>query len=148
VLGIVFLVAPTGYIANYLYYNHPIGPEVATKHQSVERAGSVNNLLIQGTRNVFRYSFDLINLDGLRNWSAVEEKQILLKTKLIKLDQYFNLGLESTTDFTIIPFSFNRRFEFFNGSPIYGAIFIFLILVIDYMNYPHQQHLRRRMFEY
>jgi hypothetical protein len=128
VLGIVFLVAPTGYIANYLYYNHPIGPEVATKHQSVERAGSVNNLLIQGTRNVFRYSFDLINLDGLRNWSAVEEKQILLKTKLIKLDQYFNLGLESTTDFTIIPFSFNRRFEFFNGSPIYGAIFIFLIL--------------------
>ncbi len=56
-LGIMFFVAPTGYIANYLYYNHPIGPEEATKHQSVERAGSVNNLLIQGTRNVVRYLY-------------------------------------------------------------------------------------------
>ena len=127
-IGIIFFVAPTGYIANYLYYNHPIGPEVATRHQSVERAGSLHNLMVQGSRNVVRYTFDLLNFDGLRNWTIVEEKQMLLKSKLIKLDQYLNLGLESTTDFTIIPFSFNRRFEFFNGSPIYGSIFILLIL--------------------
>lgn len=127
-IGIIFFVAPTGYIANYLYYNHPIGPEVATRHQSVERAGSLPNLMVQGSRNVVRYTFDLLNFDGLRNWTIVEEKQILLKSKLVKLDKYFNLGLESTTDFTIIPFSFNRRFEFFNGSPIYGSIFILLIL--------------------
>lgn len=127
-IGIIFFVAPTGYITNYLYYNHPIGPEVATRHQSVERAGSLPNLMVQGSRNVVRYTFDLLNFDGLRNWTIVEEKQILLKSKLVKLDKYFNLGLESTTDFTIIPFSFNRRFEFFNGSPIYGSIFILLIL--------------------
>ena len=127
-LAIIFFVAPTGYIANYLHYNHPIGPEVATRHQSVERAGSLPNLMVQGSRNVVRYTFDLLNFDGLRNWTIVEEKQILLKSKLVKLDKYFNLGLESTTDFTIIPFSFNRRFEFFNGSPIYGSIFILLIL--------------------
>ena len=127
-IGIIFFVAPTGYITNYLYYNHPIGPEVATRHQSVERAGSLPNLMVQGSRNVVRYTFDLLNFDGLRNWTIVEEKQILLKSKLAKLDKYFNLGLESTTDFTIIPFSFNRRFEFFNGSPIYGSIFILLIL--------------------
>jgi 4-amino-4-deoxy-L-arabinose transferase-like glycosyltransferase len=127
-LGIIFFVAPTGYIANYLYYNHPIGPEVATRHQSVERAGSLRNLMVQGSRNVVRYSFDLLNFDGLRNWTIVEEKQMLLKSKLIKIDKHFNLGLEATTDFTIIPFSFNRRFEFYNGSPIYGSIFILLIL--------------------
>lgn len=128
ILGIIFFVAPTGYIANYKYYNHPIGPEVATKHQSVERAGSINNLIIQGSRNVARYSFDILNLDGLRNWPFIEEKQVLLKAKLAKLDKYFNLGLEETTDYTIIPFRFNRRFEFFNGSPIYGSFFILLIL--------------------
>jgi len=127
-LGIIFFVAPTGYFANYLYYNHPIGPEVATKHQSVERAGSFDNLMVQGSRNVVRYSFDLLNFDGLRNWTFVEEKQKSIKSILVKIDEYFNLGLEKTTDFTIIPFSFNRRFEFFNGSPIYGSIFIFLIL--------------------
>jgi len=127
-LGIIVFVTPTGYVANYYYYNHPIGPEVATRHQSVERAGSLTNLLVQGSRNVVRYSFDLLNFDGLRNWKIVEEKQMLLKSKLIKLDQYFNLGLEATNDFTIIPFRFNRRFEFYNGSPIYGSIFIFLLL--------------------
>jgi len=128
VLGLIFFVAPTGYIANYKYYNHPIGPEVATKHQSVERAGSINNLIIQGSRNVARYSLDILNLDGLRNWPFIEEKQVLLKAKLAKLDKYFNLGLEKTTDYTIIPFRFNRRFEFFNGSPIFGSFFILLIL--------------------
>jgi len=127
-LGIFFFVLPTGYLANYKYYNHPIGPEIATKHQSVERAGSVSNLFIQGSRNVIRYSFDLLNLDGLRNLTIVENIQILLKSPLIKLDQYLNLGLEKTTDFTIIPFRFNRRFEFYNGSPIYGSLFILLIL--------------------
>jgi len=127
-LGLIFIVAPTGYIANLKYYNHPIGPEVATKHQSVERAGSLNNLIIQGSRNVLRYSFDILNLDGLRNWPYIEEKQILLKSNLAKLDQFFNIGLEKTTDFTIIPFRFNRRFENFNGSPIYGSLFILLIL--------------------
>jgi len=127
-LGLIFIVAPTGYIANFKYYNHPIGPEVATKHQSVERAGSLNNLIIQGSRNVLRYSFDILNLDGLRNWPYIEEKQILLKSNLAKLDEFFNLGLEKTTDFTIIPFRFNRRFENFNGSPIYGSLFILLIL--------------------
>jgi hypothetical protein len=128
ILGILFFAAPTGYIANYMYYKHPIGPVEATKHQSVERAGSVENLLIQGSRNVIRYSFDIMNFDGLRNWSFVEEKQISFKSKLAKIDNYLNLGLEKTTDFTIIPFSFNRRFEFFNGSPIYGSIFILLLL--------------------
>ncbi len=138
-LGIIFFVAPTGYIANYLYYNHPIGPEVATKHQSVERAGSLNNLMVQGSRNVVRYSFDLLNFDGLRNWNFVEEKQKLFKAKLAKLDKYLNLGLETTTDFTIIPFSFNRRFEFYNGSPIYGSIFILLILpaILFYFKRPN-----------
>lgn len=128
ILGVIFFVAPTGYIANYEYYNHPIGPEVATKHQSIERAGSFSNLIIQGSRNVMRYSFDILNLDGLRNWSFVEDKHILLKSKLASLDKYFHLGLEAMTDFTIIPFRFNRRFEFYNGSPIYGSFFILLIL--------------------
>lgn len=95
--------------------------------------------MVQGSRNVVRYSFDLLNFDGLRNWNFVEEKQKLFKAKLAKLDKYLNLGLETTTDFTIIPFSFNRRFEFYNGSPIYGSIFILLILpaILFYFKRPN-----------
>lgn len=127
-LGLVLIVGPSGYLANYIYYNHPIGPEAAIKHQSIERASNFNNLIVQGSRNFVRYSFDILNFDGLRNWEIIENKQISLNSKFKKIDSYLNLGLESTSDFTIIPFSFNRRFEFYNGSPIYGSIFILLII--------------------
>jgi hypothetical protein len=85
-------------------------------------------LLKQGTRNLLRYEFDLLNPDGLRNLPTVEE--INKKWKFIPrlLDANFKLGLESKTEFTIIPFTFDRRFEFFNGTPIYGLIYVFVLL--------------------
>ena len=74
-LAIIFLTLSTGYLSNIYYYGHPIGPKTATAHQSIERAGSVSNLLVQGSRNVLRYSFDLLNFDGLRNIPWVENQQ-------------------------------------------------------------------------
>lgn len=128
VLGIVLFVAATGYISNFIHYGHPIGPPTATQHQSVERAGSLGNLFIQGSRNVVRYGFDLFNLDGLRNIMVVEKLNHMMKTPFRVIDQGLHLGLERVTEFTIIPFTFDKRFEFYNGSPIYGSIFIFIIL--------------------
>lgn len=127
-LGAVLYVAATGYIANYIHYGHPIGPPTATQHQSVERAGSLGNLLIQGSRNVVRYGFDLFNFDGLRNIMVVEKLNHAMKAPFRVIDQGLQLGLEKVTEFTIIPFTFDKRFEYFNGSPIYGSIFIFLVL--------------------
>lgn len=128
VLGIVLFVAATGYISNFIHYGHPIGPPTATQHQSVERAGSLGNLFIQGSRNVVRYGFDLFNLDGLRNIMVVEKLNHMMKSPFRAIDQGLQLGLERVTEFTIIPFTFDKRFEFYNGSPIYGSIFIFIIL--------------------
>ncbi|MCZ2472103.1 glycosyltransferase family 39 protein [Aquirufa ecclesiirivi] len=127
-LGIVLFVAATGYISNFIHYGHPIGPPTATQHQSVERAGSLGNLFVQGSRNVVRYGFDLFNLDGLRNIMVVEKLNHMMKTPFRVIDQGLHLGLERVTEFTIIPFTFDKRFEFYNGSPIYGSIFIFIIL--------------------
>lgn len=115
---------PTGYLANYVNYGHPIGPKTATQHQSIERAGNLYNLMKHGTRNLIRYQFDLLNLDGLRNIDFIEKGQKKIKVYFQLVDHKFNLGLENETSFTIIPFSFNRRLEFYNGTPIYGIIFI------------------------
>ena len=137
-LAIIFLTLSTGYLSNIYYYGHPIGPKTATAHQSIERAGSVSNLLVQGSRNVLRYSFDLLNFDGLRNIPWVENQQIKSKTIIKQIDHSLHLGLESVKEFTIIPFSYNRRFENFNGTPIYGAIFILFLLpsLILYLKNP------------
>jgi len=127
-IAIIFLTLSTGYLSNIYYYGHPIGPKTATTHQSIERAGSLSNLLIQGSRNVLRYGFDVLNFDGLRNLTWVEDQQKMGKAILQELDKSLHLGLESVTEFTIVPFSFNRRFENYNGTPIYGAIFILFII--------------------
>lgn len=128
ILGLVLYVSATGYIANFIHYGHPIGPPTATQHQSVERAGSLGNLLVQGSRNVVRYGFDLFNLDGLRNIMLVEKVNHAMKATFRAMDQGLHLGLEKVTEFTIVPFTFDKRFEFYNGSPIYGSIFIFIII--------------------
>jgi hypothetical protein len=125
---ILIITLPTGYISNLNHYGHPIGPTTATQHQSIERAGNFKNLLAHGSRNFIRYNLDLINLDGLRNIGVVENFQKSIKPALRRIDEKFNIGLEQETSFTIIPFSFNRRFEFYNGTPIYGVIFIILII--------------------
>jgi 4-amino-4-deoxy-L-arabinose transferase-like glycosyltransferase len=140
VVAIVFLTLSTGYLSNIFYYGHPIGPKTATTHQSVERAGSLPNLLVQGSRNVLRYSFDILNFDGLRNINWVEDQQKKVKVILQEIDSSFHVGLESVTEFTIVPFSFNRRFENYNGTPIYGAIFILFIIpsIILYFRRPNK----------
>lgn len=125
---ILIITLPTGYISNLNHYGHPIGPTTATQHQSIERAGNFKNLLTHGSRNFIRYNLDLINLDGLRNIGVVENFQKSIKPALKRIDEKLKIGLEQETSFTIIPFSFNRRFEFYNGTPIYGVIFIILII--------------------
>ncbi len=125
---IILISLPTGYIANIKHYQHPIGPETALKHQSIERAGDFVSLLENGSRNVVRYSFDLLHFDGLSNISFVEKFQNLLAEKYKYLDQKLNLRLIEETNFTIIPFTFSRRFEFVNGTPILGSIFLFVLI--------------------
>jgi hypothetical protein len=115
-------------LKNLEVYHHPIGPPTALKHQSVERAGTPKNLLIQGSRNVIRYGMDMINLDGFRNWGAGERVNDLMKKPIIKLEKKTNLKLEETTDFTIIPFTYHKRFEFFNANPSFGVFGFSLIL--------------------
>ena len=127
-LFVGLLTLPTGYISNYIHYGHPIGPKTATQHQSVERAGTLTNLVQHGSRNFIRYQFDLINLDGLRNINQIETFQKSIKPFFRKIDQSLHLGLEKETTFTIIPFSFDRRFEFYNGTPIYGIFYLIFVL--------------------
>jgi hypothetical protein len=127
-IGVCLFTLPTGYLKNLKVYGHPIGPPTALKHQSIERAGSKENLFKQGSRNAIRYTLDLVNLDGLRNWNSGEVLNERMKSPIIKLEKSTNLKLEETTDFTIVPFTYHKRFEFYNGNPYWGIFGFALIL--------------------
>ena len=129
---------PTGYLKNIEVFDHPIGPPTALKHQSIERAtsnGGWRNLLEQGTRNVLRYGYDFTNLDGLRNLETGETINQTMRKPLVWLEDKLKLRLDESTEFTIQPFQFQRRFVFFNANPYWGVfgfalVFPLLFLVL------------------
>ncbi len=130
---------PTGYLKNIAVFGHPIGPPTSLKHQSIERAtsnGGIQNLFEQGSRNVVRYTYDFINLDGLRNVEIGQKANRVMRKPLVWLEDKLKMRLDETTEFSIVPFSFERRFEFFNGNPYWGIFgfalvfpLVFLVLV-------------------
>lgn len=129
---------PTGYLKNIEVFGHPIGPPTSLKHQSIERAtsnGGYRNLFEQGSRNVVRYAYDFINLDGLRNVKVGQDINRGMRKPLVWLEDKLKMRLDETTEFTIQPFSFERRFEFVNGNPYWGIfgfalVFPLLFLVL------------------
>lgn len=133
-IGVGLFMLPSGYIANIRQFGHPIGPPTALKHQSIERAGDlrtqagVTNLLKQGTRNTLRYGFDFLNLDGLRNTQWGADLNQAVKSPFVWAESKLKLRLREETNFTILPFVFERRFEFYNANPYYGIFGFGLML--------------------
>jgi hypothetical protein len=134
-VGVCLWTLPTGYLKNIEVFGHPIGPPTALKHQSVERAGSLRNLLEQGSRNLIRYGYDHINLDGIRNLELGAQINHQMRKPIVVLEDKLNMRLDEETDFSIQPFAFDRKFVFYNANPYwgivgFGLIFPLLLLVL------------------
>ncbi|WP_420148301.1 ArnT family glycosyltransferase [Spirosoma sp.] len=134
-VGVCLWTLPTGYLKNIEVFGHPIGPPTALKHQSVERAGPLKNLLEQGSRNVVRYGYDHVNLDGIRNLAIGARINHIMREPLVALEDVLHMRLDEETDFSIQPFTFDRRFVFYNANPYwgifgFGLIFPMLFLVL------------------
>lgn len=127
-IAVLIYTLPTGYIKNIQVFGHPIGPETSRKHQSVERAGSVANLFEQGSRNVIRYGYDFFNLDGMRNAQWGYDLNTTIRKPIVYLENKLSMRLDEETDFSIVPFTFQRRFDFYNANPYWGIYGFALIL--------------------
>lgn len=137
-VGVCLWTLPTGYLKNIDVFGHPIGPPTALKHQSVERAGPLKNLLEQGSRNVVRYGYDHVNLDGIRNLTVGADVNHIIRKPLVVLEDKLHMRLDEETDFSIQPFAFDRRFVFYNANPywgIFGFGLIFPLLFLALIGY-------------
>jgi hypothetical protein len=127
-LAMCIYTLPTGYIRNIQVFGHPIGPPTALKHQSIERFGTVKNGIKQGSRNVVRYSYDFFNLDGIRNAQWGYDLNTVIRKPIVVLEDKLNMRLDEETEYAIVPFSFQRRFDFYNANPYWGVFGFALIL--------------------
>lgn len=128
VVSVCLWTLPTGYLKNIEVFGHPIGPPTALKHQSVERAGSLRNLLEQGSRNLVRYGYDHVNLDGIRNLRSGAGINHAMRQPLVMLEDKLHMRLDEETDFSIHPFAFDRKFVFYNANPYWGVFGFGLII--------------------
>lgn len=128
VLSVLIYTLPTGYLKNIQVFGHPIGPPTALKHQSVERAGSLRNLAEQGSRNMIRYSYDFFNLDGIRNAQWGYDLNKVIRKPIVFLEDKLHMRLDEETDFSIVPFTFQGRFESYNANPYWGIFGFALVL--------------------
>lgn len=128
VLSVLIYTLPTGYLKNIQVFGHPIGPPTALKHQSVERAGSLRNLAEQGSRNLVRYSYDFFNLDGIRNAQWGYNLNKVIRKPIVFLEDKLHMRLDEETDFSIVPFTFQGRFESYNANPYWGVFGFALVL--------------------
>lgn len=127
-IAVLIYTLPTGYIKNVMVFGHPIGPPTALRHQSIERAGPLSNLFEQGSRNVVRYAYDFFNLDGIRNAQWGYNLNTVVRKPIVLLEDKLHMRLDEETDFSIVPFSFQRRFDFYNANPYWG-IFGFALII-------------------
>ena len=144
VLSVMVYTLPTGYLKNIEVFGHPIGPPTALRHQSIERAGSLQNLAEQGSRNMVRYGYDFFNLDGIRNAQWGYNLNTFIRKPLVKLEDKLNMRLDEETDFSIVPFTFQGRFESYNANPYWGVFGFALVLPLVllsflriFRSYPH-----------
>jgi hypothetical protein len=130
VFSVMIFVLPTGYVRNIQVFGHPIGPPVALKHQSVERFGGAANLFEEGSRNVVRYVYDFCNLDGLRNAQWGYNINTSIRKPLVWLEDKLRMRLDESKEYSIVPFVFQRRFDFYNANPYWGIFGFALVLPI------------------
>ncbi|MCE7064434.1 glycosyltransferase family 39 protein [Dyadobacter sp. CY326] len=132
-IAVLIYTLPTGYVKNIMVFGHPIGPPTALKHQSVERFGSLSNLFEQGSRNVVRYTYEFCNLDGIRNAQWGYDLNTVIRKPLVVLEDKLHMRLDEETEFAIVPFAFQRRFDNFNANPFWGVIGFALILPLIFL---------------
>ncbi len=100
VLGVMVLALPAGYWENTVRYGHPLGPESVRKYQGFE-GEPVSYILQSGSKNLLRYGFNFLSLDGLpAGVPIVQDLQAGLREGPIRLVEALGIDLANDEDTT------------------------------------------------
>ena len=93
--GICLFVLPSGYLENYLYFEHPLGPKIVRdEHNNVP--ANDDFALNSGSANLLRLGFDFLSVDGLPPVYPINRAQGFLRTGPARIMRLIGLDLEKT----------------------------------------------------
>lgn len=85
---------PSGYLENYRLYGHPIAPQYVRNGHSFE-GQPLSTILTTGTKNVIRFGFEFLSLDGLPSTAIVQSAQNMIRFIPIEIFRLLAIELET-----------------------------------------------------
>jgi 4-amino-4-deoxy-L-arabinose transferase-like glycosyltransferase len=94
IVAILLFALPAGYAQNYQAFGHPLGPEAVRSSHTFE-GRSADYVFRSGTRNLLRFGFDFLSLDGLPPIAPVAKIQSAIRGLPEKALRMFSIDLEN-----------------------------------------------------
>ena len=121
-LAVCIFALPSGYIENYVNFGHPIGP-VQVRALHAFEGEPVSYIARNGTKNLIRYGFDFLSLDGMPPSFPVQAAQNFVRFFPEKI--VLNLGIDlEISEATRDPF-FLQKMPIAHEDASYWGIFGF-----------------------
>jgi hypothetical protein len=105
-LAICVFALPAGYMENYGSYGNPIGPQDVRELHSFE-GQSIEYIARNGTKNLMRFGFEFLSLDGLPSISIVNKAQTLIRALPEKIVSRLDIDL-GISEATRVPFNIHK----------------------------------------
>jgi len=106
-LGLCIFALPACYLDNYKIFGNPAGPSFVRDFNTFQ-GQTTDFVLISGSRNVLRYGFEFLSLDGLPSIPITQYMQDMLRAIPIKIVSLLHINLEEP-DRSLSPFTFQKK---------------------------------------
>jgi tetratricopeptide (TPR) repeat protein len=113
-IAIFIFAIPSGYVENYQKFDNPLGPNLGTEQiKDITFTGkSADYVSRNGAKNLLRFGFEFLTLDGLPPVDVVLKAQSMVRAVPMAFVNFLGLDLESS-EAVIKPFRYQKPFIFF-----------------------------------
>ncbi|GAB4459967.1 MAG: hypothetical protein Kow0070_15570 [Anaerolineales bacterium] len=131
-LAVVILALPSGYFENYRLFGHPVGPENVRAMHAFE-GKSLGYIAENGTKNLLRYGFEFLSLDGMPTINPVLRAQTLIRSLPVAAVNKMGMDLEAD-DATRVPFDLQKWPSSHENGSYWGVFGFGLVWVMVFLS--------------
>ncbi len=131
-LAVCIFALPAGYIENHRDFGHPFGPQDVRKSHSFE-GETIDYIARNGTKNLMRYGFEFLSLDGLPPVGIVRKVQTFIRALPEKIVRRLKIDL-GTSEATRAPFNIQKMPSAHEDGSYWGVLGFGLIWIVVFLS--------------
>lgn len=131
-LAVCIFALPSGYLENYLIFGHPVGPPDIRAMHAFE-GNSIGYIAEHGTKNLLRYGFEFLSLDGMPPVRPVLRAQTFIRSLPETIVR--KMGIDLETDEAIrAPFDLQKWPGSHEDTSYWGVFGFGLIWIVVFLS--------------